>query len=72
MLESTAPMMWFAPRLGFARRLFVLATLLVVPMLVLYVWRSLVPRYYSGPLSVRFGLLLTDGTLDVLEGRTIF
>jgi hypothetical protein len=62
---------WFAPRPTRAGRLLIIATLLFVPVIYLYVWCRLTPRWYDGKLRPRFGILVTAGAADALEGERV-
>jgi hypothetical protein len=59
---------WFASKPTLAGRALIIVTLLFGPSVYLYVWCRLTPRWYSGALTPRLGVLVTGGAEDALEG----
>ncbi|HKE36102.1 MAG TPA: hypothetical protein VKB39_01630, partial [Candidatus Baltobacteraceae bacterium] len=56
---------WFAPNPTRLGRLFIVAVLLFGPSIYLFVWcRMTTPRWYSGPLAARLGVLVAGSVAD--------
>lgn len=67
MAERSLNMAWFDPRHNVVLRLYAFLLLLFVGGAVMYVWCELfVPRWYSGPLRNRYGLLISNSDYNVL------
>lgn len=67
MASGSLNVMWYDPRRSLALRLYTILLLLVASGPYLYVWCELyTPRWYSGPLRYRYGLLISNSDNNVL------
>ena len=67
MVSRSANVTWFDPRRRIVLRIYALLLLLLAGNVYMYVWCELfTPRWYSGPLRNRYGLLISNGDYNVL------
>ena len=67
MAERSLSVMWFDPRGSIVLRVYAILLLLLASGVYMYVWCELyTPRWYSGPLRNRYGLLISNGDYNVL------
>lgn len=67
MADRSFNVMWFDPQRSAVLRLYTVLLLLFASGTYMYVWCELyTPRWYSGPLRNRYGLLISNSDNNIL------